>query len=807
MKLKAVLLSCTLAVFTTLNAQWVLIPDTNFVHWLDTSGFHNCLNGQMLDTTCPTVVGTNLLIVDSNARVRNFTGIQYFDNLKHWAFRGNGTNYIPAFPPLLETIDALGNNLTALPPLPQNLTYLSCRSNQITVLPTLPANLQSLDCIDNLLTQLPALPQSLTALECGINQINSLPSLPVGLQILYCNSNNISNLPALPNSLLNLDCSVNVINNLPQLPASLKNIDCGYNLLTSVPVLPAGLQSFVCDVNHLAYLPELPTSLTKLICDYNNLTYLPELPDSLFELDCRLNADLHCLPQLKRIVNLYFDSLVIGCLPNYGNVTNSSPAMANVPLCGLVNEHNCTSFANISGKAFFDLNTNCWPDVTEVGVPNIKIALLQNGLIKQQTYTGGEGYYSFQADGANYIVNADATGSLYELTCTTDGNHVINLTGNNGDYDNHYSLTCLNQGYDVGVSAIVRDSGLLRPANYALIKVMAGDMSNYYNAQCAAGHSGVVQITYNGPASYRGVASGAIAPTAVSGNTLIWNIDDFANTDYSKSFNLRFHIDTLAQPHQFIQFKVTVTTNGNDVNTDNNNYTSAVEVIVPYDPNIKEVYPPDAIDVSQDWLTYTIHFQNTGTAEAQHIHVDDTLDNSIDAGSFQLLAYSHQPVVQLKENYLRFYYPNINLPDSNTNEPPSHGYVQYRVKLKPNQPIGTVISNTAHIYFDFNAAVVTNTTSNTIVSDTLTSVEDISVSDIMLRIIPNPASGDVVISTSANLLNSEIHIYDMTGRSIYSGRQILTNTTIATDSWANGIYLLSLHSGQEVVTKRLVISH
>ena len=35
-----------------LNAQLVVLPDTNFVNWLDTSGFSSCLNGNQLDTTC-----------------------------------------------------------------------------------------------------------------------------------------------------------------------------------------------------------------------------------------------------------------------------------------------------------------------------------------------------------------------------------------------------------------------------------------------------------------------------------------------------------------------------------------------------------------------------------------------------------------------------------------------------------------------------------------------------------------------------------------------------------------------------------
>jgi hypothetical protein len=53
------------------------------------------------------------------------------------------------------------------------------------------------------------------------------------------------------------------------------------------------------------------------------------------------------------------------------------------------------------------------------------------------------------------------------------------------------------------------------------------------------------------------------------------------------------------------------------------------------------------------------------------------------------------------------------LPDSHINEPASHGWLMYRIKLKDNLALGTQITNTASIYFDYNAPVVTNTTLNT----------------------------------------------------------------------------------------------
>src|SRR5204863_1735372 len=143
------------------------------------------------------------------------------------------------------------------------------------------------------------------------------------------------------------------------------------------------------------------------------------------------------------------------------------------------------------------------------------------------------------------------------------------------------------------------------------------------------------------------------------------------------------------------------------------------------------------------WLTYTIHFQNTGNADAEHIYITDTLDANLDLSTFQLLAYSHRPLVQILDGGIaRFNFPNINLPDSNSNEPASHGYVQYKIKMKDNATVGTQINNTAYIYFDFNAPVVTNTTINTVISSV--GIATIN-NDLQVSVFPNPTQNEFTV--------------------------------------------------------------
>lgn len=143
-------------------------------------------------------------------------------------------------------------------------------------------------------------------------------------------------------------------------------------------------------------------------------------------------------------------------------------------------------------------------------------------------------------------------------------------------------------------------------------------------------------------------------------------------------------------------------------------------LVCAYDPNDKMVTPVGIgvegyIQNSQEWLDYTVRFQNTGNDTALTVVIRDLLDPDLDWNTLQPIAMSHQAQVQVQQNGLaEFLFHQIYLPDSTTNQLGSQGFIRYRIKLKPDLAPGTTISNTAKIFFDYNPAVVTNTTINTI---------------------------------------------------------------------------------------------
>ncbi len=138
-----------------------------------------------------------------------------------------------------------------------------------------------------------------------------------------------------------------------------------------------------------------------------------------------------------------------------------------------------------------------------------------------------------------------------------------------------------------------------------------------------------------------------------------------------------------------------------------------------YDPNDKNEntgYTENGFVLNGSELEYTIRFQNTGTDTAHTVILEDVLDIHLDRNTLYVVDWSHPYELVIDENDKAiFTFPEIFLPDSNVNEPESNGYVKFKISLKDEEyDAGEMIENTCEIYFDFNPAIITNTTLNTI---------------------------------------------------------------------------------------------
>jgi len=151
-----------------------------------------------------------------------------------------------------------------------------------------------------------------------------------------------------------------------------------------------------------------------------------------------------------------------------------------------------------------------------------------------------------------------------------------------------------------------------------------------------------------------------------------------------------------------------------------NESTSINTIDCSFDPNDKLVAPkgcgPNRNIGRGEPLTYSIRFQNTGTAPAHNIVLKDALDNDLDISTLRIIATTHT-ITRLEiipDNSLIISYEGIELPDSSSNPEGSIGSVVFSILPKNNIPDSTTIINQAGIYFDYNEVVLTNTTLNTI---------------------------------------------------------------------------------------------
>ena len=234
-----------------------------------------------------------------------------------------------------------------------------------------------------------------------------------------------------------------------------------------------------------------------------------------------------------------------------------------------------------------------------------------------------------------------------------------------------------------------------------------------------------------------------------------------------------------------------------------------------FDPNDKTGYPlgygeRHFIDQNKK-LTYHIRFQNTGTDTAFNVVVLDTLTEHLNVASLQMLSASHDyNLTILKDNILKFAFNDILLVDSVKNEPLSHGFIRFEIDQQLDVPLGTVIENSAAIYFDFNEPVITNVTEHTLGKEFIEVAFSTSTIDFPLfkmSVQPNPfTTAATVTIDNQEMREGTFFLYDLNGQLIkqqaFSGNQFTLNTR----DLSAGMYLFKvLSEGQLIGNGNLTI--
>jgi uncharacterized repeat protein (TIGR01451 family) len=485
---------------------------------------------------------------------------------------------------------------------------------------------------------------------------------------------------------------------------------------------------------------------------------------------------------------------------NEGNVTNTIAVLGTSNGNQIVNDYILTLGLNLSDgiklHAFLDNNSNG----------------IQDGL--EPNFTYGQFHYDINSGLVTHSAPSNGTLFIYESNPINSYNISYTI---DGPFANHYTVAPATYS-----NITVANGSGITTYNFPVTVIPFSDLSVQLYNYGAPPRPGFIYQNYITYTNYgnQTIASGTV--TFVKDPLLtITNISVPGTVSNANGFTLDF-VNLLPNQTRYIVVSIQVPTiptvalgqqltntcsvsiPANDTNINNNTSNLTQTIVGSYDPNDKaEKHGGEVVFsnfTADNYLTYTIRFENTGTANAVNVKVDDLLDSQLDETSVTTISASHQFVLKRINNALSWHFDGIDLPPSVEGDAVTgHGYIVFQIKPKTGFALGDVIPNTANIYFDFNPAIVTNTCTTEFVPFLGIDAFDSST----FEYYPNPTSGIVTFNmknTSTTIDN--IEVTDILGKTLFSKTIDYRDAAIDLSIFEKGIYLITLKAnGQQKTFK------
>lgn len=309
---------------------------------------------------------------------------------------------------------------------------------------------------------------------------------------------------------------------------------------------------------------------------------------------------------------------------------------------------------------------------------------------------------------------------------------------------------------------------------------------------------GTLTLTFDPQQNYTSGSPGV----DVQGNTLSWVIPELQLGEIRTYFAV-LNTPVAVPLGTELNYSATIIANDPDANAANDLAMITEIVVGSFDPNDKRVTPstltPEEVTEGKP-VDYTIRFQNTGTYLAEFVRIEDQLSEDLDLSTFEFLGSSHSCTWSIDNGMLQFYFEEIMLPDSNANEPESHGFVMFRITPNSDLQLGDAVENTAAIYFDFNEPIITDPAVFTV--ETSTGISDRKHDQ--LRIWPNPANDMLNVQLHNGAMIGLVEVIDITGRFVRSERSSASIERMDVSDLPIGNYTLRITSEEGVFHGRFV---
>ena len=439
-------------------------------------------------------------------------------------------------------------------------------------------------------------------------------------------------------------------------------------------------------------------------------------------------------------------------------------------------------------------DANCTYDPGTDNYLNIaqQMQVSQDGTPIDTFMLGWGSYYTLENPSltSEYTLTPIGSPAGYDLSCPAAFAVRLDTVTTESSMFVQYGYDC-NSATDFDLATYM--SGYLRFTNTSYLSILAT------NNACSE-QDGVLTLQLSPKYTF---GSANIAPQSVDGNTITWNIEGLSGSNAS-FISVAVTPATTLTPGDTATSTVSITPLSGDVDVSNNTFEYTDTIKASYDPNDKTVSPAGYI-TGGEWLTYTINFENTGDDTAFNIHILDTLSSFLQPATFQLLSSSHPVSVNHFEtdngaHTLRFDFRDIQL--ASASDPTANkGFIMYKIKSAEMLDETDAIINTAHIFFDINPAITTNT----VVSTTApVALQQINPED-GIAVYPNPANGKLFVENKRNKFQT-LSIINTAGQIILKQDLHESVNTIDVSGWSAGMYYMVISGNHGVKGMKIVVN-
>lgn len=336
---------------------------------------------------------------------------------------------------------------------------------------------------------------------------------------------------------------------------------------------------------------------------------------------------------------------------------------------------------------------------------------------------------------------------------------------------------------------------------FPMLRTVAGISTVKIDYANLAIDSGSATINFTVPNDFQFDSTTASSYTQ-TGNVVTFNV---SNVIGGQSYSFLIYLmnqDSMMILGDSVLCSVEILPKVGDIDTSNNTHEGYFLLRSSYDPNQKTTLPHILLNEPTQKINYLIEFENLGNDTAFNVSIIDTLSDLLDMSTLEITASSHEySFINTGNNglnILNFSFPNIGLADS-TDKKYNKGFISYTIAPKAILTLQDTIYNTAHIYFDNNPAIVTNTSTNHLKPVSIHQIDG----NWNVKIYPNPVKNQLIIE-QPDQHAAHLVIYSVIGQKVMEYTLKNGNNFIDVAHLNQGIYIVTCMQDGIIKTFKLL---